>query len=124
MSRVAQSFAKSKLIAWIVPLVIFGVGAGIALTNQSPKVQVSTTQSQATDVKYKGVNGQTALALLEKYTRAGVKHYSFGDFVTSVNGAAGNGPKYWSFYVNGKLSDVGAGSYVTKSTDNIEWKLQ
>jgi hypothetical protein len=44
--------------------------------------------------------------------------------VTSIDGTFGNGPKYWTFYVNGKQADVGASSYVTKSSDNIMWKLQ
>jgi len=52
------------------------------------------------------------------------KHYSFGDMVVSVNGTPGTGPKYWTFYINGKMAEVGAGSYTTKASDVISWKLQ
>lgn len=125
MGRVAQAFSRTKLTL-IIPLVVVvaGIAGAVASQHAAPKPQVTTQASQTTDVKYKGVEGQTALALLEKYTTVKTKHYSFGDLVTSINGTAGNGPKYWSFYLNGKLASVGAGAYVTKSTDQIEWKLQ
>jgi hypothetical protein len=62
--------------------------------------------------------------LLEKHATIQAKHYSFGYFVTSIDGVVGNGPKYWTFYVNGKEASVGASSYVTKNSDRINWKLQ
>lgn len=124
MSRVAQSIKTSITTALVAIVIIGGAAVGIWSHGASPKAQIVTSQLQTTDVKYKGVEGQSALNLLKKYTRVETKHYSFGDLVTSINGTEGNGPKYWSFYINGKLADVGAGSYITKSTDNIEWKLQ
>lgn len=125
MSRVAQSL-KTKLTTLMIVLLVIGTGgvASLLTQNEAPKAQVTTEQSQTTYVKYKGVGGQTALDLLKKYTKAETKHYDFGDLVTAINGTEGNGPKYWSFYVNGKLADVGAGAYVTKDSDVIEWKLQ
>lgn len=124
MSRVAQ-IIKTNITAAIVAVMVVG-GAGVALWSHgaSPKAQITTQQSQTTNVKYKGIEGNNALDLLKKYAKVETKHYSFGDLVISINGTAGNGPKYWSFYINGKLSDVGAGAYTTHSTDNIEWKLQ
>jgi len=124
MSRVAQP--KNKLAAVLAALVIIagGVLAGVVVHQNNSQAQISTTSSQTTDVKYAGVQGQTALALLKKYAIVQTKHYSFGDQVTSINGSTGTGPKYWSFYVNGQLADVGAGVYTTKNGDQIEWKLQ
>lgn len=124
MSRTAL-FAKSKLIVLAVPLVVAaGVIGAVSSYNASPKPQITTQQSLTTDVKYRGVEGNNALELLKKYASVQTKHYSFGDLVTSINGTPGNSPKYWSFYVNGKMSDVGASTYMTHKTDNIEWKLQ
>ena len=125
MGRVSLP-VKTKLISVIVPLVIISAGIVGALTSQNaaPKPLITTQNSQTTDVKYKGIEGQNALELLKKYATVQTKHYSFGDLVTSINGTEGNGPKYWSFYINGKLSDVGAGSYTTRASDMIEWKLQ
>jgi hypothetical protein len=124
MSRVALSIKTSITTAIVATLVVGGAAVGIWSHNASPKAQITTQQSQTTDVKYKGVEGKNALDLLKKYAKVETKHYSFGDLVTSINGTQGNGPKYWSFYLNGKMSDVGAGAYTTHSGDSIEWKLQ
>jgi len=85
-------------------------------------LNADSTQTQFVD--YNGAKGQSALSILEKCTQVQVKHYVFGDQVISINGTAGTGPKYWSFYVNDKLSSVGAGTYITKDSDKISWKLQ
>ncbi|HCM51533.1 TPA: hypothetical protein DIS56_00115 [Candidatus Saccharibacteria bacterium] len=125
MSRVAHSL-KTKLSTLMIVLLVIGAGgvASVLTQDETPKAQITTEQSQTTYVKYHGVEGQTALDLLKKYALVETKHYDFGDLVTSVNGTPGNGPKYWSFYVNDKLAEVGAGTYVTNDADTIEWKLQ
>lgn len=125
MGRVAL-ITKSKLISIAVVLFLVG-GTAVGLVqshNTKPKAITTTQNTQTTYVEYDGVAGQNALDLLKKYESIQTKHYSFGDQVTAINGTQGNGPKYWSFYINGKLADVGAGSYVTKTGDRIEWKLQ
>lgn len=124
MGRV--SLSRTKIVSAIIPLIVVGAGIVGAATshNATPKPTITTQNSQTTDVKYKGIEGQNALELLKKYASVQTKHYSFGDLVTAINGTEGNGPKYWSFYVNDKLSDVGAGAYTTHSGDMIEWKLQ
>lgn len=124
MGRV--SLSRTKLVSAAIPLIIIGVGIVGAVTSQNatPKPVITTQNSQTTEVKYKGIDGQSALDLLKKHASVLTKHYSFGELVTAINGTEGNGPKYWSFYINGKLSDVGASSYTTHSGDTIEWKLQ
>ena len=125
MSRVAQQI-KAKIL--IVPAFILIFGAGVAIwshgVNPDQVHVVKNAQSQTTEISYKGQSGKNALVLLEQHAQVQTKHYSFGDLVTSINGAAGNGPKYWTFYINGKEAQVGAGAYVTKSTDMLDWKLQ
>ncbi|MEK7536056.1 MAG: DUF4430 domain-containing protein [Patescibacteria group bacterium] len=122
----ASLLTKTKLLSIAIPLLVVGTGVIGALTSQDavPKATISTLNSQTTDVKYKGIEGQNALDLLKKYATVQTKHYSFGDLVTAINGTEGNGPKYWSFYLNGKLADIGAGAYTTHTGDIIEWKLQ
>ncbi len=126
MSRTVQNPIKKVIIAVAAVLAIGGGITGAVIAN-SPSHKVGVTknaQNQTTYISYRGVQGQTALALLKKHATVGVKHYSFGDLVTSIKGTPGNGPKYWTFYVNGKEAQVGAGSYVTKNGDNLSWKLQ
>jgi hypothetical protein len=127
MSRVAQVLkSKIVLISTIAIIIIAGVSIGIyAHDINSGQVQLTAnSQHQLTEISYDGKNGENAYTLLKKYADVQAKHYSFGYFVTSINGVPGNGPKYWTFFVNGKESSVGASSYTTKSSDKISWKLE
>ena len=47
-------------------------------------------------------------------------------YVTGINGREADTKKkeYWAFYVNGKPATVGAGSYILKQADKIEWKIE
>lgn len=67
--------------------------------------------------------GQTALDLLKATHQVEVKSYSFGDMVTGIDGNKSDAKHFWEFFVNGKSSNVGAGSYQLKDGDKIEWKL-
>ncbi len=46
-------------------------------------------------------------------------------FVTSIDGRAADASKneFWELVVNGESSQVGAGSYVVKNGDEIEWRI-
>ncbi len=126
MGRVAQVL-KSKTIIIAALVVVIGAGAGIGVYEQDQSGHVKTvtnSQHQLTRISYSGKNGVNAFSLLQKYAKVQSKHYSFGEFVTSINGEAGNGPKYWTLYVNGKQATVGASAYITKNSDTVTWKLQ
>jgi hypothetical protein len=76
-------------------------------------------------VSYKGQDGKNALDLLKATHKVEVKVYSgIGEFVDGIDGLKSDTKHFWSFYVNGKQSTVGAGSYTTKTTDTIEWKFE
>lgn len=127
MSRVAQ-ILKSKITLSIltVAVVAAAIGIGVAVYNKdNGNLQlVSSSNHQLSQISYDGQNGVNAYALLLRHATVKSKKYSFGYFVTSINGVAGNGPKYWTFYVNNKEASVGASSYTTKNSDRISWKLQ
>jgi len=127
MSRVAQK-TQAKVVSLVVlgVLLITGGGSWAVIGNSaSHKVQTTVnTQQQLTYISYHGQNGQNALSLLKKHAAVQTKHYSFGDEVLAINGSKGTGPKYWTFYINSKEADVGAGAYTTKSSDILSWKLQ
>lgn len=126
----SKKFLVSVLTATVV--IAGGAGAWDARVNQQNEVkkQAAATQAaakaaeQKTYYTYKGVEGKTALELLKSQQKVDTKTYSFGDQVISINGLEGNGPKYWTFYLNGKMADVGAGAYQAKTGDTIEWKLE
>ena len=127
MSRVAQGIKSKVTIATIaVVVIVAGVGAGVDVHNRaSGYVQtVTNAQHKITQISYNGQTGVDAYVLLRKHATVQAKHYSFGYLVKSIDGVAGNGPKYWTFYVNGKVASVGASSYITKNSDRVTWKLQ
>lgn len=125
MSRTAPS--KTKVIL-IVAAVVAAIGGGSwAYIANSPEYKTHAevnAEHQTTQLSYEGQNGKNALDLLKAHAAVETKHYSFGDQVVSINGTTGNGPKYWTFYVNGKQAQVGAGAYTTKNSDELMWKLQ
>ena len=113
-------------------MLIGAVGGGVWY-NQAHQTKQNTQTSTQTpaeapqkteSISYKGEDGKTALELLKTNATAVTKQSSIGEYVTSINGNDGGGKKYWLFFVDGKESSVGAGAYVTKSSENIEWKLQ
>jgi hypothetical protein len=126
MGRATPS--KVKIVVLAAAVVLAGASAGTwAYVGNLPSHKVnlvSNVQHQVIQISYHGQDGTNALELLKKHASITAKHYSFGDMVTAIDGTAGSGPKYWTFYVNGKEASVGASSYVTKDTDNIAWKLQ
>ncbi len=125
MSRTAQRLAA--MIAALI--VVLGVAGGIAfavLHHPAAASDVTTTTShhELASISYHGENGVNALVLLKKHAQVTTKHYSFGDMVISIDGVAGNGPKYWTLYVNGKMATVGASDLITTNKETITWKLQ
>lgn len=72
------------------------------------------------------VEGKTALDLLQKTTKIQTKGEGKNAFITEINGRHADDSKreFWAFYVNGKQAEVGAGSYVIKNNDEIEWKIE
>lgn len=127
MGRVAQVL-KSKITLSLLTVVIVAVvvGVGVVVHNKdNGNLQlVSNSQHQLNQISYNGQSSVNAYELLLRHATVKAKKYSFGYFVTSIDGVAGNGPKYWTFYVNNKEASVGASSYITKNSDRITWKLQ
>lgn len=74
-------------------------------------------------VAYNGRNGVDALTLLKE--RSSVEQDSTG-MVIAINQRKAETSKkeFWSFFVNGKMAEVGPADYVTKDGDQIEWRIQ
>lgn len=129
----AQNNKKFKITGLVILLVAVAATAVIwvtvanssnTLNDKGTSIAAQTQPQQASEVSYQGQDGVDALTLLKKHAAVETKHYSFGDQVVSINGVAGNGPKYWTFYINGKMASEGAGSYKTKNSDTLSWRLQ
>jgi hypothetical protein len=131
---------KKILVAVITVVVLGACGLGLYhITNNSnvvqPQAQATKDETVASGIQvsadgklvsYEGIAGETALDTLKRLTTVETKTYDFGEQVIAINGLAQNGSTgmYWSFYVNGQMASVGAGSYNSVTGDKIEWKLE
>ncbi len=129
---------KTKKLLTIVLAVLVIAAGGLAWTlsqrndtatsktNQSPAASTAKTTKQNTEpVAYAGQEGKNALELLEQNATIVTKDSAYGKYVDTINGVqGGTDGKYWAFYVNDQLAQVGAADYATKATDKIEWKFE
>lgn len=122
-----------RLILFLAFVLFIGVGTGLSIwsynndkeADKNPAVKSSAFSAKLTTyVTYQGEEGKTALELLKKHAKTETETSSLGDYVVSINGNDGGGTKYWLYYVNGQQANIGAGAYITKNNDNIEWKLE
>ena len=69
---------------------------------------------------------KNALDLLKGSYQVQTKNFGagLGELVEEVNAVKPGRDEFWAFYVNGKSSNVGAGSYTPKDGDSLEWKLE
>jgi hypothetical protein len=126
MNRVGRAFSsKLVLIPFVFLAMLTGAGVGFWVHSDSNRVMtVRNSQHQLTQISYHGVNGINAFQLLKKRAHITYRRYSSGNFVESIDGVKGDGPKYWVFYVNNNQSSIRANDYVTKNSDVVQWKLQ
>ena len=117
-----QNFHKVLLGAALLLLLLWGISQSTYL---SPNGNDTNTPEQTASISYRGIEGRTALELLKtKYNVETQEFTGLGEFVTAIDGVASNSSNFWAFYINGEQAQVGAGSYITKSTDLIEWRLE
>jgi hypothetical protein len=132
---------KTLYIAVVVILIAIAVIGGtsyLLIYNNSTSDTKTTQTTQTTptptptmaamdhSVTYQGEEGKTALALLQtKYPDTVVTGEGANAFVTAINGYTADTAKheFWKFTINGEDAQVGAGSYTTKSGDEIMWMI-
>jgi len=75
-------------------------------------------------VQYRGSSGRSALDLLRAVKRVETRDYEFGKLVTAIGDRRnGEGGRYWTYLVNGKLSTQAADRYITSDGERIEWRF-
>lgn len=48
---------------------------------------------------------------------------SFGEYIQEISGVGGDTTHYWAFWINGDYAPVGAGNYIVRPGDEIEFEL-
>lgn len=135
--------SKNTIVSVISALLLFGVGIGAGVLTQisidannntdttvikEPQITMTNGSNSVSKIgfefSYKGEDGKTALELLQKVATIKMSGAGESAFVTTISNVAANSKnEYWQLFVNGKSSMIGAGSYTTKSTDALTWKL-
>lgn len=128
---------RIKLLALLIVLIAaLGLSAWAVANYLADRTdsQTQATEEQAieavkvgrTKISYQAQPGITSLAQLEKEaSNIVIEESGYGKIVTSIEGhESGTDGKYWSFYVNGEMAQVGADAYTQKEGDFIEWKFQ
>jgi hypothetical protein len=122
---------QNKVLWWLPAMLVVALGLGVwswvakESTNTNNTNVANHNTNVATSYRYPGQDGKNALELLKTtYPNTTTKTSgSLGEQVMSINGIEAKSNEYWEFLVNGAAASVGAGAYVTKSTDTITWKL-
>lgn len=120
------------IIAGVIALGAYNVNeaqkesASPAITQQvsADERKINFSQDGKT-ISYNGEANETALEILKSSTKVSTSISSVGEYITSINDVKADPKKeYWAFYVNGQATNANASSYVTSSSDKIEWKLE
>ncbi len=122
--------------AFVLVLGAIGVTTLVLTNQQQPAVLGNSTQQTAQQpepvaqqnpniVTFVGVADQTVLDQLKANANVEVKDSSYGPYVDSINGIKGGADgKYWGYYIDGTMAQVGAGEYKTKGGEKVEWKFE
>ena len=62
--------------------------------------------------------------MLRENYNIGTEEYRVGEMVVSINGCSAGEGEFWAVYVDGKMSEVGAGELATSDGQLLEWKLE
>jgi uncharacterized protein DUF4430 len=116
----------------IALLLLTGVTAGglrmLGGDTQTEQKTVATEEQvqTATAVRYVAQPGKIVLDQLKDHAREViVKDSEYGQYVDSINGLkGGTGNKYWTYYVDGQMANIGAGEYVTEGGEEVVWKFE
>ena len=133
MEKAKKSFYKIFILA----LVILAIFAGYFFYQSKSQLTKKFVIKQNLSVylklageenfsKSEVVVGKTALDLTKEKTNIKTKGEGVNAYVTEINGqeALNSKKEFWAFYVNGKMAEVGAGSYKLKEDDKIEWRIE
>jgi hypothetical protein len=96
----------------------------IPVNSPSPIGTTPSPEASVTVVQYKCPAGKTALEGLRVVHSAEVTESSFGELVTSIDGEAQGGGKYWTYTIDKKFASTSADKYQCKGTEIIQWDLK
>ncbi len=125
---------KKIIILFLIIIAVIGSYYYFGIKSTTFKQEVKGIQSlvvyqqivPGNEIKYTLPSPQTALQLLSKTNTIKTKGAGNDAYITSIDGreAAAKNKEFWAFYINGKQSQVGAGSYIIQNEDSLLWKIE
>lgn len=122
------------IIAILLTLLVIGTAGALHLlgnhkTNKTALQQPATPavhQVKADSiVQFTAQPNMSALEQLQQKANIVIKDSQHGKYVDSIDGIkGGTDGKYWTFYVDGQMANIGAGEYLTKGGENIVWRFE
>ncbi len=120
--KLTPTIDRARSFFLIIILLVAAAGVFMLVPKQTHTS--ATTAALQHVVTYRGEDGKNALDLLKAHHQVAAQQFSIGAFVTSVDGISAPPNYFWAFSVNGKPSDVGADTYITKNSDTLSWRLE
>lgn len=108
---------------WAAVVILLAIGVYLLAPISRSSDSTTNQASQVQEITYQGVEGKSALELLKAAHQVEATPSDFGEFVAAIDGLRPDKEHYWAFYVNDQLAQEGAGTYQTKSTETITWRL-
>jgi hypothetical protein len=129
-----NKFKKASIILLVFLVFLFGLNF-LTSNNSSRQTQgfsqeiyanlkiVSQGNTQSFDIS--AFVGKTALEATESKIKVIKSGSGENAFITSINGYSADNQKreFWELTINGSEALVGAGSYLIKNHDEIQWKI-
>jgi hypothetical protein len=119
------------LIALILALLTAGTAGALSILGRSEPptsnapLAVGAQVEPATTVRFTAQADKTVLEQLQQVGKVTTKDSQYGPFVESINGfTGGTDNKYWSYYVDGQMANIGAGEYRTIGGEEIIWRFE
>ncbi len=123
----------NTLIISVFVAVVATVGITTAVLVNQPQPNQQTTNQEAPAennnsnylVSFVADPGKSVLDQLKEKAMVETKDSSLGPYVDSINGVvSGTDGKYWTYYVDGQMAQIGAGEFKTEGGEFVEWKFE
>ena len=116
--------SKISTLALMIVAVALTLAGGCARRTAvaTPKAETSSREERLL-LSYAGEEGRTALELLKARARVRTSTSDLGELVEEINGVRTGEGYSLIYFVNGAMAKTGAGNYVTRTGDRIEWRL-
>lgn len=126
---------NKKIVVGFIILMLIALGVASAIIIQLDEPRQPTTETSSVDmaeqpalaevIRFTAEPGKSILEQLEHKAAIETKNSAYGVYVDAINGKRGGEEgKYWAFYIDGEMAQIGADTYITEGGELIEWKFE